>query len=123
MDEQTKNQIRDYIAKAKLDKALSTFSAWADQYGDSDLKNALFLKKSDYSALKSDENMGMIDSRDADIRRNKIVRAVLAMLDEAEAAAPEAKVETKTASTVASFVGGNGLKTILFMGANPPGVR
>ncbi len=124
MDNQTKDQIRDFIAKAKLDKALSAFSYWAEQFGDSDLKNALFLKKSEFSALKSDENMGMIDSRDADIRRNKIVRAVLAMLDDAEAAAPEAKVEIKTAPTsVASFAGGNGLKTILFMGANPPGVR
>ena len=125
MDEQTKNLIRDYIAKAKLDKALSTFSTWADQHGDSALKNNLFLKKSDYSALKSDENMGMIDSRDADVRRNKIVKAVLSMLDDAEPAESEAKpvpvVQPVPKTPPANS--SNDMKTILFMGANPPEVR
>ena len=127
MDSQTKKQIQDFISNAKYDKAVATFSAWADSNGDSDLRNALVMQKSALSRLKSDENMGMVDSRDAGVQRNKIVNALLNMLNDAT----DMVAETKSSSTSTLSISNtsnassssNGQKTILFMGANPPGVR
>lgn len=123
MDSQTKKQIQDFISNAKYDKAVNAFSAWADVNGDADLKSALVVKKSELSVLKNDINMGMVDSRDEGVRRNKIVGGLLGLLNGTDDMEPEPPPSSKTPTPTAPPVGGNGLKTILFMGANPPGVR
>jgi hypothetical protein len=128
MDEQTKDEIRDLVARAKLDKALEKFSNWAEQHGDKDLRNAIFMKTGEYAALRKDENLGMVAGNEANIRRNRIAGAILSMLDDAEEAktittVTEPNKNTKEATATAPLESGNGLKTILFMGANPPGAR
>ena len=128
MDSQIKKQIQDFISNAKYDKAVNAFCVWADENGDADLQNALRMKKGELSTLKNDINMGMVDSRDEGVRRNKIVAGLLSMLSDAEDMVPETKsslVSTPSVSNVnnAMVSSVNGLKTILFMGANPPGVR
>ena len=130
MDSQTKKQIQDFISNAKYEKAVGAFITWADVNGDSDLQNALRMKKGELSTLKNDINMGMVDSRDEGVRRNKIVAGLLGMLSDAEDMAspttsPASTQPVNTPITVATVNNNanNGLKTILFMGANPPGVR
>ena len=131
MDSQTKKQIQDFISNAKYEKAVGAFIAWADVNGDSDLQNALRMKKGELSTLKNDINMGMVDSRDEGVRRNKIVAGLLGMLSDAEdmvASLTTSPVSTQPVNTpiIVATVNNNannGLKTILFMGANPPGVR
>ena len=131
MDSQTKKQIQDFISNAKYEKAVGAFIAWADVNGDSDLQNALRMKKGELSTLKNDINMGMVDSRDEGVRRNKIVAGLLGMLSDAEdmvaspTTSPASTQPVNTPITVATVNNNanNGLKTILFMGANPPGAR
>jgi hypothetical protein len=123
MDNQTKDQIRDLVARAKLDKALGLFNNWAEVKGDNDLKNALFLKLGELKGLEKDKNLGFLTSSEENIRRNRIAASILSLLDDAEET-PTLTVQktvvtqTPTSQTVVSTV-----KTILFMGANPPGVR
>ena len=131
MDSQSKKQIQDFISNAKYEKAVGAFITWADVNGDSDLQNALRMKKGELSTLKNDINMGMVDSRDEGVRRNKIVAGLLGMLSDAEdmmASSTTTPVSTQTVNTPITVAtvnnnANNGLKTILFMGANPPGVR
>ena len=118
MDSQTKKQIQDFISNAKYEKAVGAFITWADVNGDAELRNALFMKKGELSTLKNDINMGMVDSRDEGVRRNKIVAGLLGMLSDAED-----MVASSTTSPISTPPVNNVLKTILFMGANPPGVR
>jgi Effector-associated domain 11 len=127
MDELTKEQIRDFIAKSRLDKALTAFTNWAELHGDKDLKNSLFLKSGELSALKKDENLGFLNSSEANVRRNKLAAAILSLLDDAEESKPE-EVQKATIITTATVVNtptavATVLKTILFMGANPPDMK
>jgi hypothetical protein len=128
MDEITKDQIRDFISKSRLDKALTTFSNWAELHGDNDLKNMLFVKNGDLSALKKDENLGFLTTTEANIRRNKLAATILSLIDETEEAAPQEASKTPiiavssvvNTSNMAAASVSTALKTILFMGANPP---
>ena len=122
MDNQTKDQIRDLVAYAKLDKALEMFSNWAKLKGDRDLQNMIVAKQGELRVLKKDIDMGTIDSGDASVRRNKIAGAILSMLDDAEEVVVVVQVVTeqsimqpKTATTGPDSRNG----TILFLAANP----
>jgi Effector-associated domain 11 len=128
MDEQTKDQIRDFISKSRLDKALTALSAWAELHGDKDLRNMLFLKSGEFSALRGDENMGFLTSSEANMRRNKLASTILSLIDDAEESAPQEAPKT-TIIAPSTMVNtpqmppsniASALKTILFMGANPP---
>jgi hypothetical protein len=123
MDNQTKDQVKNLISKARLDQALTMFSNWAELKGDNDLKNALFLKKGEWTDLKREENLGMITSGDANIRRNKMAASILYMLDDAEEELDSTSTTVETITAPITIQTNNGLKTILFMGANPPGTR
>jgi hypothetical protein len=84
MDNQTKDQIRDFVAYAKLDKALEMLGNWAKLQGDKDLQNMVIGKQGELRTLKKEIDMGIIDSGDASVKRNKIAGAILSMLDDAE---------------------------------------
>ncbi len=118
MDEQTKDQIRGLVSKAKLDKALDMFSNWAELKGDRDTQNALSLKVGEYNALKKDINLGFLSSSEENMRRNRLAGAILSMLDDAEEAkAAPAKPEPQVAAAVVGT--GTSTGTILFLAANP----
>jgi hypothetical protein len=128
MDEQTKDQVRDLIAHARLDKALIVFSEWADLHGDNELRNALFGRSGAYTKLRKDENLGMIGSNDANIERAKIANAILSMLDDASNLSSNTAPKTSNAGTGIQVSSANTViapkqKTLLFMGANPPNTR
>ena len=127
MDNQTKDQIRDFVGHAKLDKALEMLGNWAKLQGDKDLQNMVIGKQGELRTLKKEVDMGIIDNGDASVRRNKIAGAILSMIDDAEDSTPSASTNVAASPTFQTPApqssGNNGLKTILFMGANPPGVR
>lgn len=121
MDEQTKDQIRDLIIKTRIDKALDIFSNWAELNGDSELKNAVFGKKSEYSAFKKEDNMGFLSSSETNMRRNRLVGQILSMVDSAEKAEPETAPVQRESHVLQQAVIGTGISTgtILFLAANP----
>ncbi len=125
MDNQTKDQIRDLVAQAKLDKALEMFSNWAKLKGDRDTQNLVIAKQGELKTLKKEGDMGIVDSGDASVRRNRIAGAILSMLDDAEESTTPTASNTGFSPSFQTLApqSQNGLKTILFMGANPPGVR
>jgi Effector-associated domain 11 len=122
MDEQSKDQIRDLVSRARLDKALELFSNWADEKGDKETQNTVFLKIGEYTALKKEENLGFLNSSEVSTRRNRIAASILSMLDEAEEKHLTTKAPVMT-SVEPLRNQSTELKTILFMGANPPGAR
>ena len=126
MDNQTKDQIRNSVAQAKLDKALEMFGNWAKLQGDKDLQNMVVAKQGELKSLKKEIDMGIVDNGDANVRRNRIAGAVLSMLDDAEEAAPS-PFPNPTASPIftpaPSVSAAPKQKTLLFMGANPPNTR
>ena len=132
MDNQTKDQIRDFVAHAKLDKALEMFSSWGKLRGDKDLQNIVIGKQGELRTLKKEIDMGIIDSGDANVRRNRIAGAILSMLDDAEEAMPSTGSNSFGSSTTSSQTFSSPTpsvsaapkrKTLLFMGANPPNTR
>ncbi len=82
--DETKEQIKDLIANSKLNKALDIFETWVTSLGDDDLRNAIFMKKGEYASIKKEENLGLLSSSEANIRRNRITAAILSMLDDVE---------------------------------------
>ncbi len=132
MDQQTKDQIRNLIAQSKLEKALAAFTTWAATHGDNELKNTLFLKNGELNALKKDINLGFLTNGEENIRRNKLAAQVLGLMDGAEDEStsntsnpppnppPNPPVQQQTTPQSPVFAA---LKTILFMGANPPGTQ
>jgi hypothetical protein len=131
MDNQTKDTIRNFVANAKLDKALEAFDNWAKGHGDDATKNAVLLKKGDYKALTRDENMGLTSSSDARMQRARLANAILSMIEDAEDVAgvptqtqPSAPVEVSTeynktpiTSSYSPKNRDNGI--VLFLAANP----
>ncbi|MDZ7877338.1 MAG: CHAT domain-containing protein [Saprospiraceae bacterium] len=113
MDKQTKEQIRDLVANARLDKALEVFGTWAESKGDNDIQNTILLKKGQLRKLRSDENLGLLNTSDARMQNAQISHAILSMLD---AASSEKQVYTISKISPKQ-------KTLLFMGANPPNTR
>ena len=121
MDEETKQQIRDLISRAKLEEAIDRFKKWADENGDEDLKNTLLMLSAKFNNFQRNQNMGLIDAKDADIERNRITHAILSTLDEAEIVKVKAKPASETSPKGDNDSEKEG-KTILFMGATPHGV-
>jgi Effector-associated domain 11 len=134
MDEQTKEQIRDYIANAKLDKALAAFKTWADANGDTELKNAVAMKTGENARLRNDKNMGFITSSEEGQRRARLGFDILQLIDDAQPVGQNSNNPTilppqpppNSGSTSAANQPAGApkpLKTLLFMGANPPNTR
>jgi hypothetical protein len=127
MDNQTKDQIRDAVAKAKLDKALQMFGTWAETHGDKDIQNTIFVKTSEFNGLKRDENLGVIGGSDANIRRNRIAAAILSLLDDAadNGSVTNSKTSEETPNHINNNINSNpnpniaNNGTILFLAANP----
>ncbi len=132
MDNQTKDTIRDFVAHAKLDKALEMFGNWAKVKGDRDIQNMLVAKQGELKVLKKEIDMGIVDNGDANVRRNRIAGAILSMLDDAEEATPSTASNSFGSNTTSSPTFSSPTpsvsaapkqKTLLFMGANPPNTR
>ncbi len=128
MDNQTKDQIRDLVAYAKLDKALEMLGNWAKLQGDKDLQNMIIGKQGELRTLKKEIDMGIIDSGDANVRRNRIAGAILSMIDDAEEitlsrASNTGSFQQTSTSPTPSVSAAPKRKTLLFMGANPPNTR
>ena len=94
MDEETKQQIQDLIARAKLEEAINKFKKWADENGDEDLKNALLLQSARFSNSQKNLNIGLIDAERANMERSKLVKSILLLLNEAKRIKIEPKYET-----------------------------
>ncbi len=127
MDNQTKDQIRDLVAYAKLDKALEMLGNWAKLKGDKDLQNMVIGRQGELRVLKKEIDMGIIDSGDASVKRNRIAGAILSMLDDAEEATSSTPSNKDSASQIFNaqppVSNAQKRKTLLFMGANPPNTR
>jgi Effector-associated domain 11 len=128
MDEQKKDEIRDLVARAKLDKALEVFTEWAETKGDNDLKNALVMKTGEYVVLKKDQNLGLVSNSEVGTRRNQMSQSILFMLDDATEKKVYTISKTPNPDTVVTVSHVNTVipprqKTLLFMGANPPNTR
>ena len=93
----------------------------------SDIGNDLIGLKSQYSSLKRNENLGLISFSEANIKRAQISNGVLQILESADDSVPQAIImQTETRTTVSNgqtAVTTESRKTILFMGANPPGTK
>ncbi|MBL7813666.1 MAG: hypothetical protein JNL70_01585 [Saprospiraceae bacterium] len=130
MDSALRTQIRDLIGAGKGDKALDLFVNWANTSG-SDISNDLIGLKAQYSALKRNENLGLISYSEANMRRNQITNGVLTLLEDVGNASTTVVATTETRTTTVSTPNNSSntqtttdsKKTILFMGANPPGTR
>ena len=126
MDKTVKDQIRNLVSNAKTDQALDAFIQWANT-SNSDLSNDLIGLKSQFSSLKRNENLGLIAYSEANIKRAQISNGILQILESADDSVPQtiiAQVNTKTTvSSGNSSVTLESRKTILFMGANPPGTK
>jgi CHAT domain/Effector-associated domain 11 len=128
MDNQTKEQIRNFVAKAKLDKALDAFDTWAKANSDDETKNRILLKKGEYKALTRDEDMGLTSSSDARMQRARLANSILSMIDDAEDATSDNAVAPVSSSTSADYnktpvtaysPKGKDNGIILFLAANP----
>ena len=126
MDKTIKDQIRNLVSNAKTEQALDAFIQWANT-SNSDLSNDLIGLKSQFSSLKRNENLGLIAYSEANIKRAQISNGILQILESADDSVPQtiiAQVNTKTTvSSGNSSVTLESRKTILFMGANPPGTK
>jgi hypothetical protein len=125
MDEQTKEQIRQLIGQSKLEKALEIFETWAETHKDKDTENALTLKMGEFSAYKKEKNLGFLTTSEENIRRNRIAASIISLLDDTTdetAGTPQPPVTSPPQQSFQPSVSQatNALKTILFMGANPP---
>lgn len=126
MDKAIKDQIRNLIAGGKTDKALDVFIEWANKTG-SDISNDLIGLKAQFTSLKRNESLGLISFSEAGTRRNQITNGTLQMLESVDE--PQTIImQTSTKTTVsdtnnATTVTTDVRKTILFMGANPPGTK
>ncbi len=126
MDKTLKAQIRNLISNAKTDQALDAFIQWANTSG-SDLGNDLIGLKAQYSSLKRNENLGLISFSEANIKRAQISNGVLQILESADDSVQQPSILIQTDTR--TIVSGNAdsttklRKTILFMGANPPGTK
>ncbi len=126
MDKTVKDQIRNLVSSAKTDQALDAFIQWANTSG-SDLGNDLIGLKAQFSSLKRNENLGLISFSEANIKRAQISNGVLQILESADESVPQAiLIQTDARATISngqSAVTTELRKTILFMGANPPGTK
>ena len=78
-----KERIRQLVGKAKTEQALDTFIEWASA-NDKDLNSDLISIKAQLSALKRNENMGVMDFRETQVSRARITNAILSLLEDAE---------------------------------------
>ncbi len=126
MDQTLKNQIRSLVSNAKTDQALDAFIQWANT-NNSDLSNDLIGLKSQFSSLKRNENLGLIGFSEANIKRAQISNGILQTLESADDSAPMTIIAHTETRTTAAGTGNASVtelrKTILFMGANPPGTK
>jgi hypothetical protein len=125
-----KKEIQDLISNAKLDQAIDMFLDWANA-NDKELANNLVLLKSRYSALKRNENLGMIDFGEASRNRAQITNSILQMLGDVNENGTKQPInitqgtgDGKTVTTPTPAVSGTGngniaKKKILFLASNP----
>ena len=80
-------KIAKLIAKAELQQAITEFKIFLEELGDTaeDLIDDLSVQESRFSRLKRRLQNSSIDERDAEVRQNQIVEAVLEILNQAKA--------------------------------------
>jgi hypothetical protein len=128
MENKLKGSIRNLVASAKTDQAIEQFLNWANT-NNGDLANNLVLLKGQYSNLKRQESLGMVSFSEAGIRRSQISNSVLELLNDAQSnngsiiTPPPPTNRTIVPNEQDSSPTPAGIKTILFMGANPPNTR
>ena len=115
MDQQTKDTIKDLVGRSKASEALNLFGEWAELNGDSDLRNSILLQKSNVSNLRSEQLSGILTPSNIQVRRANIALNILTMLDDLR---PTIAVKPPIMPVLPP---NPGMKTLLFMGANPPG--
>ncbi len=116
--------VQNLIASGNIEKAIDSFLQWANTQKQDDLSNSLILQKGRFSQLKRNENMGVVDSGEANRTRAQIANAILHMVGEVEDSGNldsddtigiGASASTNTAKK--SEISSN--NTILFLAANP----
>jgi hypothetical protein len=115
LSEKEAAEIKDLVAKAKLESALNAFLDWAKTHGNKDIENAIFVKTSEYSQLKKDENLGLLSNSDANTRRNRITDSILNLLDESK---EETIIPFTTPSVTNDFEADDTLLFVSFDGTN-----
>ena len=124
MDNQTKDNIRNQVANARLEQALTAFNNWAATNGDSEMKNQLFLIQSQLSAAKRDENLGLVSSSESRMVRARLANSILSMLDSADNEAPmltpsPSPTPSQDTSLKPSPPPPSATNVILFLASNP----
>lgn len=123
MDKALKQQILNLIGASKTDLALDTFIQWANT-SNPDLSKDLIGLKAQLSQLKRNENLGLISFSEASTKRNQITNGVIQTLESAEVPTQQTFIATPPQqSPVTNSTPSTSRKTILFMGANPPGTK
>jgi Effector-associated domain 11 len=75
--------LKTLISTNNIDTALNNFKKWADTEGlEKGLKNTIVILQSRYVDLTHKENTGILSMSDSQIERNRIVNALLLLIDE-----------------------------------------
>jgi hypothetical protein len=126
MDKALKQQILNLIGASKTELALDTFIQWANT-SNPDLSKDLIGLKSQLSTLKRNENLGLISFSEASTKRNQITNGVIQTLESADEPVIQPIIPNPPAPNPVpdnrNPPPANIRKTILFMGANPPGTK
>lgn len=73
-------KVRNFIAKDKTGDALQAISEYADLTEDNDLQNEIVLQSARQASLDRDRRMGTISNERENIEGNRIIQAVLQMM-------------------------------------------
>ncbi len=76
-----KDQIRRLIGQGNIGKAMEALVTWGKQQNDPDLSNTILLLASQFNGLKKELLKGTILHRDANITQNRIIHAILNVLE------------------------------------------
>jgi hypothetical protein len=119
----SKARIQQLVGEARLDKALDELQNWANAQNDTELVNQVFLLKSQYKSIKSEELQGIVSGGEARIARARIANGILSMLPDEETGSNQiAANKTEGGAGKSTFIpDNNGVKSniVLFLASNP----
>ena len=79
-----KENIKNMIAKGRVEKALDEVILQIEKIGDKDIKNDFILQSSRLKRILRDKNLGIESSDNISITINQITSGILSMIDEVE---------------------------------------
>lgn len=106
--------VKKYVGDGKTDKAFTALLEWAQENGDTKIKNAILALRNQWKENENESNMGTSSYDEINRTRARIVKAVLEIADTLGGINQPAQKQDPVSSQTK--------KTILFIASSPDGV-